>query len=115
MNEPLMLSMNYLLGNLLHNILPLLQLPVWHLTMHIKVFLWSFATILVALLLYQTFVSMKAYFLKPTFATSVFLDQKDANLPDTTFCALSGSFVSLDKESNPRSSWFRIPRQIGFV
>lgn len=74
--------------------------------MHIKVFLWSFATILVALLFYQTFVSMKAYFLKPTFATSVFLDQKDANLPDTTFCALSRSFVSLEKELN--TSWFRI-------
>ena len=76
--------------------------------MHIKVFLWSFATILVALLFYQTFVSMKAYFLKPTFATSVFLDQKDANLPDTTFCALSRSFVSLEKELNTRTSWFRI-------
>ena len=62
--------------------------------MHSKVFLWAFATILVSLLLYQTFVSMKAFALKPTFATSVFLDQKDANLPDTTFCVPSENFVS---------------------
>ena len=73
--------------------------------MHIKVFLWAFATILVSLLLYQTFVSMKAFALKPTFATSVFLDQKDANVPDTTFCTLSKSFVSSNLvSSNARTS-----------
>ena len=54
--------------------------------MHSKVVLWLFTTILVTLLLYQTYLSVKAFALKPTFETSAFLDQKDANLPDTTFC-----------------------------
>jgi hypothetical protein len=62
--------------------------------MHSKVFLWVFTSILIALLLYQTFVSMKAFASKPTFSNSEFLDQKDANLPDTTFCVPSENFVS---------------------
>jgi len=62
--------------------------------MHIKGFLWAFTSVLVALLFYQIFVSMKAFASKQTFSNYEFLDQKDANLPDTTFCVPSENFVS---------------------
>jgi hypothetical protein len=62
--------------------------------MHIKGFLWAFTFVLVALLFYQIFVSLKAFASKPTFSNYEFLDQKDANLPDTTFCVPSENFVS---------------------
>ena len=62
--------------------------------MYSKGFLWAFTSVLVALLLYQTFVSIKAFASEPTFSNSEFLDQKDANLPDTTFCVPSENFVS---------------------
>ena len=62
--------------------------------MRSKVFLWAFTSVLVALLFYQIFVSMKAFASKPTLSTYEFLDQKDATLPDITFCVPSENFVS---------------------
>ena len=62
--------------------------------MYSKGFLWAFTSVLVALLLYQSFVSIKAFASEPTFSNYEFLDQKDANLPDTTFCVPSENFVS---------------------
>ena len=40
---------------------------------------------------------MKAFASKPTLSTYEFLDQKDATLPDITFCVPSENFVSYDQ------------------
>lgn len=51
-----------------------------------KILLWLGTFILAILFLLQIFFSSKTFLEGPTFFTSSFLDQKDATVPDISFC-----------------------------